>query len=325
MAKDLLAHVLPDQQFVLKQVLHESPDCAAMFFDDRTRRRQLFVKRKTAQAPGIEAAKTLMQAQLSCVAPILGVHEDQRTQLVVYGFLAGGNLSQRLDKQWSLKQVISLCIHILSALEATHRLGVCHGNLRPENILFDAKGRLKLADFGCTTHHNYATEGMAIRYPGEAATHQADLFALGVIAYRLITGENPHFIAGMLHAHEAFDTLPEPLRKSFEGLLNPEPKQRFSTAREALASLKVHQTRPVKRFGGVERAGHFWRKFRPESKSDQASPKRRTKDALGADQKKQGFRWPTYLMFLLFVLLVLGLLAALMYDDLPQVADFNWF
>lgn len=332
MAKDLLARIMPDQKFILKQVLHESPDCTVLRFDDCNRGRQLVVKRQVADAPGIAAAEALMRARLPCVAPILGVHKDQCTQVIIYGFVPGGNLSQRLDQDWSLDQILALCFEILKTLNQTMQLGFCHGNLRPENILFDDKGRVQLMDFGCVTHHNHASEALVIRYPGESASHSADLYALGVIAYRLITGEPPHFIAGMLHTHERFDALPQHLREIFERLFHPDPQARFASAEEALSQLSRHvnsrANRQVSRRAG-QRKSHggskqisglrLWQRFglgRKPSKmpmtpeAHEPGARRRRVSVLGG------------VGLILCIVLGLCLVVTLLYDDIRQLADF---
>jgi serine/threonine protein kinase len=180
-----------------------------------------------------------MQAGLPFVAPIVGVHEDERTQLVISEYVTGGDLSRRFKKPWRLKQVLNLCQQVLAALSVTHAMGFFHGNLRPENILFDVKGQVLLTDFGCQSHHNQCTGALVITNPGESPSHQADLFALGVIAYRLVVGQTARFISGTLHPQEAFDTLPKSFRQVIERLLATEVKQRYGCADQVLAELKA--------------------------------------------------------------------------------------
>jgi hypothetical protein len=105
------------------------------------------------------------------------------------------------------KEALSMVPRICDALQYAHDQGVVHRDIKPENILLDRAGGLKIADFGLAkltgasantrltqtsmvmgTPHYMAPE--QIEKPAEV-DHRADIYALGVVFYEMLTGELP--------------------------------------------------------------------------------------------------------------------------------------
>jgi serine/threonine protein kinase len=106
-----------------------------------------------------------------------------------------------------LETVRGIVGQIARGLRAFHRLEMLHQDLRPENIMIDSTGTVKIIDFGSTrvagvmeiasplerSHLLGAALYAAPEYfLGEAGTPRADLFSLGVIAYQMLTGKQPY-------------------------------------------------------------------------------------------------------------------------------------
>lgn len=143
---------------------------------------------------------------------VLHIHDfgslPDGTLYIVTEWAGGGDFAKLLDgKAHSLEQVQIWVRQIAEALQATHGHGVIHRDLKPGNVLVFEDGRLSLADFGLahasggsfrvplTTNGSiFGTfEYMAPEQMESAlnVTHSADLYALGVMTYLMITGRVP--------------------------------------------------------------------------------------------------------------------------------------
>jgi len=128
---------------------------------------------------------------------------------VVTEFVEGQSLTQWMldNPHRDVETVRSIVEQIAAGLQALHRMEMLHQDLRPDNIIIDKTGTVKIIDFGAVsiagvTEAARSLEGghalgtlqyMAPEYfLGEGGTTASDLFSLGVIAYQLLTGHLPY-------------------------------------------------------------------------------------------------------------------------------------
>ncbi|MFN0162249.1 MAG: protein kinase domain-containing protein [Burkholderiales bacterium] len=148
------------------------------------------------------------------IAEIYDAASEDRVSYVVMEYVAGGTLDQYAepDKLLPLTRVVEIVFKCARALEAAMRQGVIHRDIKPGNILMTAGGDIKISDFGAsvlaksgvdTTRAMTGTGDTVIGSPAymspeqirnENLTHQSDIYSLGVVMYRLITGRLP-FVA----------------------------------------------------------------------------------------------------------------------------------
>ena len=117
--------------------------------------------------------------------------------------LASGGDLRRLRGAGYL-DIIPVLLDIAQALEHAHERGVIHRDLKPGNILFDSRGRVKLADFGAagttsTTAEDARKQGLSPftaspeQLRGEAPSEGDDIYGLGALAYELLSGYPPYY------------------------------------------------------------------------------------------------------------------------------------
>lgn len=139
---------------------------------------------------------------------------DSGQRFIVMEYLVGESLAERLTRVTRMHAVelLALVRQALSALGAAHRVGVIHRDVKPDNvfILSEKAGHsdfVKLLDFGISKipnlpgEHTLTQSGMFVGTPsymapeqvsGGAASPLWDLYAMGVIIYRGLTGETPY-------------------------------------------------------------------------------------------------------------------------------------
>jgi serine/threonine-protein kinase len=164
------------------------------------------------------------------VVTIYDVGEHDGRTFMVMELLRGGSVGDRLhaDEEIAPQTALRWLRDAASALDAAHEAGVVHRDVKPANMLLDEGGRLALADFGIARlalEDQLTATGQVLgtaayispeQAMGEPATAASDRYALGVVAYELLTGERPfkaeHF-AAQARAHVE-DTPPRPSQRN---------------------------------------------------------------------------------------------------------------
>ncbi|MGB4117004.1 MAG: serine/threonine-protein kinase [Polaromonas sp.] len=140
---------------------------------------------------------------------IVSVYDSDRDidmAFLVMEFVEGDDLKHHLDKGevYTLEQTLSIMSDLLSALNYAHQQKIVHRDVKPANLLVQASGSIKLADFGVARIQDSGdatrTQGSIVgtlkymspeQLEGRPIDARADLFAAGVVLYQLLTSQRP--------------------------------------------------------------------------------------------------------------------------------------
>ncbi len=154
-------------------------------------------------------------------ANIVTIHDSGRSGafcFLLMEYVDGVNLRQAIRAGRLLpEQALAIVPSICEALEAAHARGIVHCDIKPENLLLDKSGGVKIADFGIARMAGAARDRVSRAAPAVAAglthesvlgtpqymapeqserpaqvDHRADIYSLGVVLYELLTGELPN-------------------------------------------------------------------------------------------------------------------------------------
>ena len=143
-------------------------------------------------------AKTLAQMSHPNIVTVHDFGEADGFFYIVMEYIDGVNLRSLLHEgKLAPEQALAIVPPVCAALEYAHAKGVVHRDIKPENLLLDRDGRVKIADFGIATMVGTAGEKsgtppyMAPEQERGHADRRADIYALGVVLYEMLTGEHP--------------------------------------------------------------------------------------------------------------------------------------
>jgi eukaryotic-like serine/threonine-protein kinase len=192
----------------------------------------------------------------------VGVHRDR--PFIVMEYLAGGSLEQKLRAEGlqSPREALEWLEQTANALDAAHREGIVHRDVKPANLLLDRYGRVHVVDFGIASAAglgsltqtgtvlgtaSYLSPEQAL---GERTTAASDLYSLGIVAFELLTGRRPfegdsiaaeavaHVTGTVPSVREVNPALPSELDSVFAQALAKDPTLRYGSAAEFVAALR---------------------------------------------------------------------------------------
>ncbi len=230
-----------------------------------------------------QEAKAIAQLRHPNVVQVHDYGVDAGVPYIVMELLEGEDLEKLLERRGRLAPalVAGLLKPVARALSAAHAAGIVHRDLKPANLYLariDGEEVVKVLDFGLA--RKMAPAGEPVRAPsgeGVAGTlrymspeqlrgapdldHRSDLWSLGVVAYRAITGQYPyasditgallqgHFHPPSVPASSLVPGLGAGVDDFFARALSVDPARRFSTAKElaaAFSTLVESAERPAK-------------------------------------------------------------------------------
>jgi serine/threonine protein kinase len=205
-------------------------------------------------ADGIFRTRFLEESRIAAsmdephVIPVYDVGESDGLLYIAMRLAAGGDLRQRIAKGGPMppRTAVTLLSQAAQALDAAHRLGLVHRDVKPENLLIEGDDggpeHLFLADFGIsrlgmerngltsTGHFLGTTDYVAPEQLSEPYVYgPADQYSLGCVLYECLTGRVPPLRAG----------LPPAAGELFARVLAERPGDRYNTCREFMAAAGI--------------------------------------------------------------------------------------
>jgi serine/threonine protein kinase len=196
-------------------------------------------------------------------------------------YIGGGDLADRIsgDEFIPIPETIGMLKQMCSGVQAIHDKGIIHRDLKPENILITAQGQIKITDFGIArtgtgpklTEHGGVVGTIDYVSPEYLERGQvdarSDIYALGVLAYEMLTGEAPYRGKSVIETmtlrlrsdpeppHHLRAECPIGLSNVILKAMRRDPELRYQSADEMLDDLKALQAGSAKTAGVGNKQG----------------------------------------------------------------------
>jgi serine/threonine protein kinase/tetratricopeptide (TPR) repeat protein len=208
------------------------------------------------------------------IASIYDVIDENDEILLVMEYVPGSSLRKLIGEPMPLERFFNIAVQCADALAAAHQSGILHGDVKPENIMLGPGDQVKLLDFGVARRlpgsspdlptsslNTISASGNISGTPaymapevlkGEPPDARADIFALGIVFYEMLTGRHPFhgsnvtvITAHILDEREAArihstrHRIPPRMAAIIAHALRKDPKRRYASARDLRHDLEA--------------------------------------------------------------------------------------
>ncbi len=212
---------------------------------------------KAIQDRFLDEARTMARLRHPNLVTVHDLGADQGQVFMVMELLPGGSISQRvLDRgPMSPHDAADMLGQALDALQVAHDAGVVHRDIKPQNLLLDEQGRVKLTDFGIARAEGnsagHTRTGVMLGTWSYMSPEQrddprrtgppADIYAMGATLYAMVTGKRPVDLYVTAAREERIAHLPAPLADVLRKACAYRAQDRYPSARDMAAALRAAQ------------------------------------------------------------------------------------
>jgi serine/threonine-protein kinase len=212
-----------------------------------------------------QEAKVLAKLQHPHILPVYDYGESEGYTYIVMPWMTGGDLADlSCDEPFSLGEINQIISQVGDALDYAHSQGIVHRDVKPSNILIDARGNCLLTDFGLAKMvagaANLTSTGIIVGTPsymspeqgmGQPLDGRTDTYSLGVILYELTTGHVPfraetpmavvfkHIQDPLPPPRKIAPTISEAMERVILKALAKKPEDRYATPGDMVKALQA--------------------------------------------------------------------------------------
>ncbi len=275
-----------DKRYRILQPLGAGGSAQVYLAEDQALGREVAIKVLDADAARdaevhkrfVKEARALAQLSHPNICAVYDVGEVDDLPFIVMEKLEQ-SLKAAIERSGPLEvgEALRIALEVSAGLAAAHARGIVHCDMKPANVLFDAQGRAKIADFGIARTPQDSAETPQLfatalyvapeRVEGKPPTPATDIYGLGLILYEMLVGKPPftstnptvllrdHLVRPPIPPSHLRPSLPREIDEVVTKALAKSPQLRFKSANEfakalsriegaedALMTVRVHET-----------------------------------------------------------------------------------
>jgi len=193
--------------YVIEELLGQGSEGSVFVARDTLLGRKVAMKTlrvaDVGETRGVEEARLLATLDHPNIVRVYHARRHQGVWYVVYEYLRGGSVQSLIDRvgPLPLEQALDFAAQAAAGLSFAHRQGILHRDIKPQNLLLNGRGELKLADFGLAFDARGQRRAQTLVgtpaflapevWHGEPATSASDVFSLGACLFLLLSGRLP--------------------------------------------------------------------------------------------------------------------------------------